>query len=1421
MLRRLFVCAVLVLAGLWSNSALAVGPQSPHTYTAADGIVGKITEFLVVPDNDTVGAMTDYRLKFILDDDSLPSGAMLELDFPAYFDVSEIDSIVCSNNDGDSSQMSVVSYELEGLHLSVRLDSVENHPEPGTQITLTIYGLVSATTADSYQVLLAVVRSDGQLVALPRLSEPFTLKPAPLSQFAISPKGLQQIHAGESIVYSVSRKDQYGNIVPGGPVTWGVIGSAGTLQGNTFVAQFVGAAKVFASYQTFADTTAYIYVLPGDLSYFDLTGGADSAVAGQFWKAGADDIVVTARDLYGNVCTDFDGAVYFNASDPTATLPYTSASRYTFTVDDQGVRIFPGNGFRFTKAGRHMLSLMMNGEEKKSIYPIAIIAAAPTSYNLNVPTSAVAGTDFQVQISGAIDAFGNSVSGRTDISLQSGSGASPSGVLPSLPSFYVQNGFGSGTTRLVKTGNTTLVISLSGVISVRTVAVAPAAMARFRFEMDPTQPINQPFVGKARLTALDAYENVAVGFSAFTDTVRITSDGAGTMYSDVLGAPDAFLAGICDLTRFGTRYDGLESFVRFTATSKSGITGQSPEVGLSLLKITRGEFAQEYRYLGEQYSFSLTIANFGTQPATVNAIRLYGNGSRLQPVAISPPLNHEIAPLTNEVFTLTGAVPNLPNQVLSVDAVFAAQLGTGIVKDSATALDQLTILPAEGVSVVAGTLTPIQVTAGRSYAFAITVRNESDDDLRLATTTTMSIPFAGGADLNLQLPAAIVVGGNGGSTQLTFPMADLPEIDSQTVGTIGLQMVGSLGTVAFDQTFPVVDEIMIQTPPQIAYRSGTLAPEVLYRGTDVALSLGVKNSGTATLAVDLAASGLTLFAGERQFTARLDANSLQLLPGDANLLFKSITIPQDIGSEVDSFVIAVSGTANGHSESSRFTIPGSAVAIPFGAAVKLMSVTLEMRNPPYVNLGQSFKLLVDLRNTGDEPLSDIKLRLASNGNSSFVPDKTILELGVSRDTTVEYSIEAAFQSTISELFSATVLEATGATSGLAALVESPQGSPTAVVVIQTPASLNLESQIAAPVSAQDGIVGLGESFSIAASVLNAGQATVGSGELTLSVVEGNFVINGAVTQTFSVGEQVEWMISAPPDDDTGRIVIAITATPDDDNLGSAARLLDRADTIRVICSESQVAIGVDFTAPLLQLLTPGKSYDVLNLSFDIVGEAEQPYLTFLEFEIHDRDDEIVAPGTVLTGAQLNYNNQGNLAGVIGETAVRFNLGSGYGIPRSGTLSLTIAANPELQDFSLYLDSNSIAAAYETAAGTKPVPISARFASDLMIERQFTLVAQALSQSFFCYPNPFSPIHERAALVYNLSTARAATLKIYTLHGEEVITREIPPPASLAEPVTVYWDGRNQDGQIVLNGVYVAVLSVDGEGEVRTKIAVVK
>lgn len=72
-----------------------------------------------------------------------------------------------------------------------------------------------------------------------------------------------------------------------------------------------------------------------------------------------------------------------------------------------------------------------------------------------------------------------------------------------------------------------------------------------------------------------------------------------------------------------------------------------------------------------------------------------------------------------------------------------------------------------------------------------------------------------------------------------------------------------------------------------------------------------------------------------------------------------------------------------------------------------------------------------------------------------------------------------------------------------------------------------------------------------------------------------------------------------------------------------------------------------------------------------------------------------------------------------------------------------------------------------------------------------------------------------------------TLRIFTLLGELVrtISFSSADPQGLAgthaaASTTFVWDGTNENGQKVLNGVYVAVL-VTNQGKAMTKIAVAR
>ena len=78
------------------------------------------------------------------------------------------------------------------------------------------------------------------------------------------------------------------------------------------------------------------------------------------------------------------------------------------------------------------------------------------------------------------------------------------------------------------------------------------------------------------------------------------------------------------------------------------------------------------------------------------------------------------------------------------------------------------------------------------------------------------------------------------------------------------------------------------------------------------------------------------------------------------------------------------------------------------------------------------------------------------------------------------------------------------------------------------------------------------------------------------------------------------------------------------------------------------------------------------------------------------------------------------------------------------------------------------------------------------------------------------------ITYNLESESSVVIKIFTLIGDLVWTREFSRGAAESMPGLheVEWTGRNESGEIVRNGVYICRIETD-EGEAMTKIAVAK
>jgi hypothetical protein len=102
---------------------------------------------------------------------------------------------------------------------------------------------------------------------------------------------------------------------------------------------------------------------------------------------------------------------------------------------------------------------------------------------------------------------------------------------------------------------------------------------------------------------------------------------------------------------------------------------------------------------------------------------------------------------------------------------------------------------------------------------------------------------------------------------------------------------------------------------------------------------------------------------------------------------------------------------------------------------------------------------------------------------------------------------------------------------------------------------------------------------------------------------------------------------------------------------------------------------------------------------------------------------------------------------------------------------------------------------------------------------------SLRASYSNFPNPFAAGREPTSFAYYLREAGRVTLRIFTANGEPVATlaKNAGRPAGMNQ--ADLWDGRNGQGKVVRNGVYIAELDVsfDGGGSdrVRRKVAVVR
>jgi hypothetical protein len=257
------------------------------------------------------------------------------------------------------------------------------------------------------------------------------------------------------------------------------------------------------------------YSSPSTASTLALSGFPSPQTAG---VAGTE--TVTAQDSSGHTATDYRGTVHFTSSDTQAGLP----ANYTFTAADAGVHNF---SVTLKTAGTESITATDTATStiRGSQSGIAITPAAADHLNVTIPTSATAGTPFDLSVQ-VQDAYYNTVTGYTGTVTftSSDSGA----TLPADYTFTASdNGvhtFASGAT-LIHAGSRTITATdttTSSITGTSFITINAAALDHLNVGTPSTATAGTTF--DFSVTAQDHYNNTVTSYAG---TVTFTSSDPG------------------------------------------------------------------------------------------------------------------------------------------------------------------------------------------------------------------------------------------------------------------------------------------------------------------------------------------------------------------------------------------------------------------------------------------------------------------------------------------------------------------------------------------------------------------------------------------------------------------------------------------------------------------------------------------------------------------------------------------------------------------------------------------------------------------------------------------------------------------------------------------------------------------------------
>jgi hypothetical protein len=1387
--------------------------------------------------DNTAGRIASHQVGFLIPDYAfwpygLLRGRQIVITLPSDFDVTSVTSVTYRDTDDDSDDPEIAWVYIYSESVVIRFNDALPGPDGNYFVYITLRSITNPIAAGRFQAVVKVDNIFGQTIAGPNFSEPSQVIPDEPSAVEMIPKEDLFLKAGDGVRFEGLVIDQYGNQIEGAQLSWGLypeLDQIGIMYGSFLQTTTSGIGRVRAEYGDLAANSGLITVTHGEAQAIFITSEPDSVTAGHGLNM---DIEIEILDSYGNLVEDYQRAVWFSSDDPQAEIEYDEKNPYQFTPEDRGRKIFPGEQFVFKTAGQRTLTV--SDEEltaaRDNIY---VFSAGLSHAEISYPKTIKAGEPFDLTISNAGDGYGNPFTGRIYVE---GGGISPDGTTPIVPDIEVIEGSGSVQVWLFAANGINHLFLTSGDFSKEIgVDVLPADLAVITLDMEETQFVDHPFIGSSDLRVYDKYQNKKTDIST-TETEFQLSVDMGAISPAVITA-DQFPSGEAALIIPEMVYNGDPGSVTISVLASNN---ESP-VETSVAFYANGVYAEiddrhQVATLIPQ-NWDVRASGDAWNPANLLPLEVdYRSGflvngelvpsETLELHCIPLPFNEKVCRLS--VARTADIDPGEYEYITMLLATYEYEGDTIITVWSVS--ENVEVIPFTDFTIEPVQLPDVGFPADYMVPTSFVVNNQNSLDAAAHLGAQL---FIFNDDYEFYL----------GNDYIDFNWE--PQIGFDIDGRFSNKMPVGIYTYGLRISMDIrsesgrylryIQDISLEQTIEIAPRAEyavdveSISPTSATGGADVSFSFDLNLIGSFPVTLDGENSKLSITDGSTTGSAGLEQDQYELVPGSNSLTSGPVFIPPSWkGKGLTAYLHLVGREADilNVDTEIEFAFPLTIEEVP---GLQVLSLEVEAPNAPFINTGQRFALVAKIVNRSSRNINEqIYVRFTSDGQS-IPPDQPIVVIIpniIAYDTiTLTPTVFADSMPNPIEQFSVEIERPSR-------VEVLPPIDDKAVIIIQEPASVDI-SPVVVDIPGTVPIIDFSERFKVKASFDNFHLLQVEGGSLALDYSgPGDFGVTFPIVKPFD--SIIVWELTAPAVDVISNLVLGWKEAPIDLNTREPVKVSEEPILIPFIVRESVTRLVARAEASLetrpLQRGVSGKLFD-LSMGNATNDNRSTLKLNSILIELTDRDNNKIDARSIVDNDGFDFYVNGQPAGQA--RFINDNLGYKFseaiiypGQELILEMRLTPKAGTPFDYFNMFLNGNLISA--EIIEGPRvgqSVPVNSVGDQAFEVSLRKAIIAEDLGESFKNYPNPFDPTRTETEFRYFLETDSDVDIYIFTATGEEVRRLHLDAGGNggiAGTNAQIYWDGRNGEGDLVLNGVYIALIEVASTGQkAKLKMAVVK